>query len=106
MSSEDEQLSPLARRDRICSDFIRALKAGERPSIEDYVAKAPIPEQPEILAELVREEHIVRWHAGDCPTLTEYQGRFPNYSEAIQQAFYTKPNEGGIYAVAFFLLLP
>lgn len=41
MSSENQRETPTARRDRLCSAFAKALKAGERPSIGDYLAHVP-----------------------------------------------------------------
>jgi serine/threonine protein kinase len=104
MSSEDERETPTATRDQPCSAFAKALKAGERPSMEDYLAQVPNPELPELLAKLVREEHAFRWKAGELPTLAEYKARFPNHGEAVERAFFTKHDEGGVrYALVCVL---
>jgi hypothetical protein len=68
MPSEDERESPDKRRKRLCDEFGKALKAGPRPSIEDYLTRVPDSEKPELLEELVREEHLFRRKAGELPS--------------------------------------
>ncbi len=80
MPAEDERESPEKRWECLCSEFGRALKAGPRPSIEDYLTRVPHSERPKLLEELVREEHAFRWKAGELPTIAEYKGRFPGRS--------------------------
>ncbi len=70
--------------------------ARQRPAIEDCLAAVPTGEQPELLAELIREEHASRWRAGELPTLTEYKTRFPDRPELVERACYTRPNGGGV----------
>jgi hypothetical protein len=52
--------TPDARRERLCDDFNGALKSGDFPHIDDYLLKVPEEERPDLLAELVREEHVSR----------------------------------------------
>ena len=40
-------------RDRILSDFIDAWNAGQRPDVDDYIARAPTDEQGELAEQLV-----------------------------------------------------
>lgn len=56
----------------------------------------PEGERPELLAALVRAEHARRWHAGELPTLAEYKARFSSQGDVIEQAFFSRPSEGGV----------
>ena len=96
MPYEDDYESPDKRRELLCSEFGKALKAGLRPTIEDYLRQVPDSERSELLEELVREEHPIRWHAGELPTLVEYRGRFPGQDAAVQRAFDAGSDECGV----------
>jgi hypothetical protein len=60
-----------------CNRFELAWQGGQRPRIEDYLAGAAPPEQPELLRELVALEIDYRRKAGEDPSADEYRARFP-----------------------------
>ena len=47
------------RVDEACDDFERAWKAGRRPRIEEYLARAIAPERPALLRELLAQDRLV-----------------------------------------------
>lgn len=53
-------------------------------------------ERPNLLEDLLREEHPIRWHAGELPTLAEYIGRFPGQDAAVRRAWDAEPKEYGV----------
>jgi WD40 repeat protein/serine/threonine protein kinase len=55
----------------------RSWQARQRPRIEDYVAHTPETERSALLRELVALEIDCRRQAGEDPSATEYQRRFP-----------------------------
>ena len=88
--------TPAERRDRVCSEFARDLKDGKRPSIEEYIERVPEEDRPELLEELIREEHSFRfWQAGELPLLSEYTERFPEHFDVVERAFFTPPSNEG-----------
>ncbi len=96
MSVHPQQESPTERRDRLRSEFATELNDGKRPSIEDYLSRLSEGEQSELLAELVRADHVFRWQACQRPTLSDYTARFPNHAEAIGRVCFAKPDAGGV----------
>jgi hypothetical protein len=83
------------RHRRLCSKFSKELGAGSHPAIARYEQKVPEAEWPELLAELIREEHSSRRKAGELPTLDEYIKRFRGRKAQVQAAFFTTPDDGG-----------
>lgn len=63
-------------RDRILSEFIDAWNAGERPDVDDYIARAPVDEQGELADQLVSFLSV-------APT--------PTYSDAALEAIRAEP---------------
>ena len=82
--------------DRLATEFATRFKEGGNPRIELYLERVRPAEQPELLGELVREEHLLRREKGELPTLDEYKTRFPDSPEVLQNAFFTKREEGGV----------
>jgi serine/threonine protein kinase len=68
--------------DEICTRFEDALKAGERPRIEDYLAKVPATERSELLRELLKLDlhYGGKSHAG----AEDYLRRFPQDAGLIR----------------------
>jgi hypothetical protein len=80
--------------DAIATPFDRAWRAnvseggiGQRPRIEDCLARLEGPRRPLLLEELLRIELHWRREAGEAPTSEEYQSRFPGHARTIEGAF-------------------
>jgi serine/threonine protein kinase len=76
-------LSGELRVDRLCRRFEEAWIAGERPSLEDYLAQAEGSERKALLRELLHLEVEYRRRAGQAPTQAEYRSRFPDATDLI-----------------------
>ena len=68
-------------------EFQSLLKKGERPLIEDFVAREPESLQLVLLRELVLLEWTFRKSAGESPTRREYAARFPHRASELQELF-------------------
>ena len=79
--SQEEQL------DGLCDEFERALKAGGRPRIEDYLARAPETARTLGLKELLGIELEVRQAAGEPVVFDDYLRRFPGQHEVVESEF-------------------
>jgi hypothetical protein len=53
------------------------LRGGPPPRVEDYLARFPALDRPEVVRRLLRQEAHVRRRYGDRPTAAEYRARFP-----------------------------
>jgi eukaryotic-like serine/threonine-protein kinase len=80
-------LSGKVRVDEICARFEAAWKAGQRPSIEQYLAVTPEAECPAHLGELLFLELFYRRLHGETPALEDYQHRFPAQAVLIAGVF-------------------
>ena len=79
-SPDDSSCSSLPRDeriDRLCNPFEEAWLAGGRPKIDEFVAKAPRDEWPELLRELLVVELHYRQQLGESPTLEAYRTAYP-----------------------------
>jgi serine/threonine protein kinase len=76
-----EELTPqeLQCLERACDAFERAWQAGQRPSIEQFLAEAPERVRPELLGNLLDLEVAYRQRQGEKTTLAEYEKRFPDH---------------------------
>jgi serine/threonine protein kinase len=84
----------LARRvNAACERFEAAWRAGLAPRIEDELDRAPEPDRPALLTELLALELELRRDRGEHPTPREYHARFPGGAAAIDAAF-GDPGEG------------
>ena len=70
-------LSQVQRTDRLCDQFEAAWKAGPRPRIDDFLAKVPSAEWPDLLRELLVLDLDYRRQLGERPTLEEYLAEYP-----------------------------
>ncbi len=80
-------LSLEMRLDQACDRFEAAWRAGQRPSLEGYLAGAGEQERPEFFRVLVKLELDLRRGNGEKPTAEEYNARFPGHLSLIQDAF-------------------
>lgn len=81
----------LERIDDRCADFERMWQSGQPPTIESVLAPDMSPSERDVLlAELVALEIDYRRRRGETPALQDYLDRFPEDSQAINDAL----NEG------------
>lgn len=70
--------------DRICDEFEEAWRAGETPSIEDYLDRAPASLQSRLFDELLYSELEMRFQ-GECTVDTgHYLARFPGREKQVR----------------------
>jgi tRNA A-37 threonylcarbamoyl transferase component Bud32 len=72
--------------DRIATLFDRDWRSATRPQIETYLAGVAEPRRSRLLEELLRVEVYYLAKAGDSPTPTLYEARFPDHVEIIRRA--------------------
>ena len=91
--SDDSSLSPsrFLRLDEVCNRFEACWTSGQRPRIEDYLGAAEEPDRWELLRELLLLDLEYRIQSGDHPSAAEYQARFPEEAELIEEAFRRMP---------------
>jgi hypothetical protein len=78
-----ESLLPL-----LLADQQERWRRGERVPAESYLAQWPILRADEERAlDLIYQEVLLREEAGEAPAPAEYQGRFPQWAEALQLLF-------------------
>lgn len=75
------------RIDRLCDEFERAWKWGDRPSIDVFLARLEATARGQLLFELLNVERYWRQREGDSPSLEEYLQRFPDYRAVVRDAF-------------------
>jgi tetratricopeptide (TPR) repeat protein/tRNA A-37 threonylcarbamoyl transferase component Bud32 len=71
--------------DRLCSRYEAALRAGQDPSLEEYVAEAEVGDRACLLTELVVIDHAC--HGRGTLSRDSYVARFPDLATAIDEAF-------------------
>jgi serine/threonine protein kinase len=72
---------------RLCCDFEREWRIGQRPVIESYLAQADETTRQHLLVSLLASELEIRIDRGELPERDEYQRRFSEYGAAVQRAF-------------------
>jgi hypothetical protein len=81
--------------DDLCDHFEAAWRAGQRPRIEDFLARGPDAERRRLLLELLFLDLHYRRRAGERPGPQEYRARFPDDAEVLAAAFAdSEPNDG------------
>ncbi len=91
--TDEPGFSPSGERrvDRCATDFEQAwklaLESGQRPRIEDWLPRLPLPDQPRLLYELVLVEVELRRAKSESPRPEEYQQRFPQHVDVVEAAF-------------------
>lgn len=83
-----ESLAPSHARqiDRLCDQFESVWLGGQRPSIAAYLEQLPDEDRRVLFSELLALDVAYRVEAGEAPSVDEYLGQFPGYSEAIGRA--------------------
>lgn len=81
---EQLPLEDLERVDTVCDAFVSAWRRDETPRIEDFVAAATESLQRLTVLELIRTEIEFRRAAGERPSASEYEARFPQWSHELQ----------------------
>ena len=84
------QRSLAERVDLVCDAFDVAWQSREQPVIEEYLAAVPESAQQDLLKELLAIELEYRLRAGDEPDVEEYQKRFVDHVDDIQQVLQTQ----------------
>jgi serine/threonine protein kinase/formylglycine-generating enzyme required for sulfatase activity len=92
----NRQGSSERRVDAACDAFEAAWKAGQKPLIEDYLARQDEADQPILLGELIGLELELRRGGGEQPAAEEYHGRFPDHAGLVRAALgEAEPGPGG-----------
>jgi serine/threonine protein kinase/tetratricopeptide (TPR) repeat protein len=81
--------SPDSRIDHTCDRFEAQWRAGSRPSIEAFLARAPASDRPGLLDELLRVELELLRARGEEPREEDYRERFGEHLESVRSAFGT-----------------
>ena len=71
-AGDERSLSTDTALDRLADEFEAAWKAGERPIIEDYLARVDSSKCHEVFEELLRLEVELQRCAGQLPVSAEY----------------------------------
>ena len=81
------EITPADLIDQLCDAFEAAWRAGERPRIEEYLARVDEPVRSRLWAELLLSELECRRRQGEVPTLQEYHERFPDHQDHLERLF-------------------
>jgi eukaryotic-like serine/threonine-protein kinase len=73
--------------DQLCDLFEQQCQAGQRPNIASWLAQVEPARRGELLRELLALEVAYRRRRGDEAAISEYQQRFPDHPEAVQEAW-------------------
>ena len=84
-AGDERSLSTDTALDRLADEFEAAWKAGERPIIEDYLARVDSSKCHEVFEELLRLEVELQRCAGQLPVSAEYRQRFPEFCPTIER---------------------
>src|SRR5260370_2824206 len=87
MKPESSPLSVERCVEEACDRFELGWKNGQRPRIEEYLAKAPEPERRALLRALLALEIELRSEGGERPTPDEYEQRWPDQRALIEAVF-------------------
>ncbi len=91
-------IAALQRIDDLCADFERRWQSDEPPTIESVLAGHVSPSEREVLlAELIVLDVDYRRRRGDTPTKQEYLDRFPEDSNAIDDALSESDKRTGVF---------
>jgi eukaryotic-like serine/threonine-protein kinase len=87
MSDPPDSVALADAIDKICDEFERCWRAGQRPCLEDYLARAEEPLRSRLWAELLLAELECRRRRDEDPTLREYLERFVDRREVVERLF-------------------
>ena len=91
-------IAALERIDDLCADFERRWQSGEPPTIESVLSgDVSSLERDVLLAELIVLDMDYRRRRGETPTKQEYLDRFPEGSQAINDALDDGPERAGVF---------
>ncbi len=91
-------IAALERIDDLCAEFERKWQSNEPPTIESVLSGDVSPrERDALLAELVVLDIDYRRRRGETPTKQEYLDRFPENSQAINDALKDGPECAGVF---------
>lgn len=91
-------IAALERIDDLCAEFERKWQSNEPPAIESVLNVDASPlERDVLLAELVVLDIDYRRRRGEAPTKQEYLARFPDCSEAVNDAIDDAPGRAGSF---------
>lgn len=95
--SDDRSLSAslFLRIDETCDRFERCWKSGQGPRIEDYLGAVGKADRRELLRELLLLDLEYRTKDGESPSAAEYQARFPEDAQLIEETFRQIPQAQG-----------
>ncbi len=78
--------------DSVCDEFARQWREGKRPSIEEYLLKAPPHLRGELFADLLDEVLRKPSEPSDANGKEALQRKFPEYQHIIEQKFSRTPS--------------
>ncbi len=81
------QMGSAGRIDEICRQFEAAWQQGSKPNLENYLEGLTGPIRETVFRDLLSLEVSYRRRAGEHPTDSEYQTRFPQYSDTVKGVF-------------------
>lgn len=82
--ADDDLMAAAYTIDRICDSFESSWKQGQSPEIESFLKETSGKTQSIVFAELLRLDIHYRRMNGNLLSLDDYQSRFPQYSEILQ----------------------
>ena len=83
----EPMVSPLLELERICDQFEASWRAGQRPRIEEFLARGAVAERGKLLVGLLETELELRTEAKEACTLAEYRSRFPDQAERVEAVY-------------------
>jgi WD40 repeat protein len=84
---EDLPLDVLQEIDRRCENFEASWRAGQVPSVEEYLAGVPAVGRRPLLKELLGLELVYRRKRGEAPARADFVGRFPDDADLADAAW-------------------
>jgi serine/threonine protein kinase len=85
--TESLELDRARRIHSFCEEFESRWRSGDRPQIEDMLARADLEDHDALLRELLLLELELRRESGETPLTLEYRSRFPESPTWIDAAF-------------------
>jgi serine/threonine protein kinase len=93
--TESLPVSVARHLDRVCNRFEDVWRAGQRPSLPEFLVEADEPARLALLRELLCLDVEYRREAGEQPTLEDYLSQFPDQAELIHAALSQQKGESG-----------
>ncbi len=84
-TSSSATTAPLSIVERLAEDMVARWREGSRPTVEEYLARAPaVREDPEAALELIAEELALREEYGLAVSVAELELRFPAWRAQVR----------------------